>query len=102
VAVGVLHGRIVVTGAAGYRQGMPTWIAARAVPWIWKRVPWKTVWAIALWLGQKGRDRVRDNLTDKEQSEFWTLLKKSRGKPGNLTPRDRTRVKNLVGKAIRG
>jgi hypothetical protein len=81
---------------------MPTWIASRAVPWIWKKVPWKTVWAVTLWLVQKGRDRVRDNLTDKEQTEFWNLMKKSRGKPGNLTPRDRTRVKNLVGKAIRG
>lgn len=81
---------------------MPTWIARRAVPWIWKKVPWKTVWTITLWLTQKGRDRVRDNLTEKEQSEFWSLLKKSRGKPGNLTPRDRTRVKDIVGKAIRG
>ncbi len=81
---------------------MPTWIAARAVPWVWKKVPWKTVWTIALWLAQKGRDRVRDNLTDSEQTEFWTLVKNSRGKPNNLSARDRTRVKNLVGKAIRG
>lgn len=102
MAVGVRHARILLPPAAGYLQGMPAWIARRAVPWIWKKVPWKTVWAITLWLVQKGRDRVRDNLTDKEQSEFWALMKKSRGKPGNLTPRDRTRVKNLVGKAIRG
>ena len=45
---------------------------------------------------------MRDNLTENEQTEFWGLLKKSRGKPGNLTPRDRTRVKDIVGKAIRG
>ncbi|MBS1893042.1 MAG: hypothetical protein JST59_17225 [Actinobacteria bacterium] len=81
---------------------MPTWIARSAVPWVWKKIPWRTVWAITLWLAQKGRDRVRDNLTANEQSEFWALLKKSRGKPGNLTGQDRTRVKNLVGKAIRG
>jgi hypothetical protein len=81
---------------------MPTWIAGRAVPWIWRRVPWKTVWTITLWLAQKGRDRVRDNLTEKEQSEFWALLKKSRGRPGNLTSRDRSRLKDMVGKAIRG
>jgi hypothetical protein len=81
---------------------MPTWIAKRAVPWIWKKVPWRTVWAITLWLGQKGRDRVRDNLTQSEQTEFWGLLKKSRGKPGNLTKRDQARVKDIVGKAIRG
>jgi hypothetical protein len=45
---------------------------------------------------------VRDNLTDKEQSDFWSLLKKSRGKPGNLTAPDRSRMKDIVGKAIRG
>ncbi len=81
---------------------MPTWIAKRAVPWIWRKVPWKTVWAVTLWLAQKGRDRVRDNLTASEQSEFWGLLKKSRGRPGNLTPRDQARIKDIVGKAIRG
>lgn len=81
---------------------MPTWIAKRAVPWIWRKVPWKTVWAVTLWLAQKGRDRVRDNLTASEQSEFWGLLKKSRGRPGNLTRRDQARVKDIVGKAIRG
>jgi hypothetical protein len=81
---------------------MPAWIARRAVPWIWRKVPWKTVWAIALWLAQKGRDRVRQNLTEKEQSEFWDLLRKSRGRPGNLSERDRGRVKDIVGKAIRG
>jgi hypothetical protein len=86
----------------GYRQGVPTWIARRAVPWIWKKVPWKTVWTITLWLAQKGRDRVRQNLTEKEQSEFWSLLKKSHGNPGNLGSRDRARVKDIVGKAIRG
>jgi hypothetical protein len=81
---------------------MPAWIARRAVPWIWKKVPWKTVWTIALWLGQRGRDRVRDNLTQSEQTEFWNLLKKSHGRPGNLTQRDQTRIKTIVGKAIRG
>ena len=67
---------------------MPTWIVRRAAPLIWRRVPWKTVWAVSLWLAQKGRDRVRDNLSEPEQSEFWDLLKKSRGRPGNLSPRD--------------
>jgi hypothetical protein len=60
------------------------------------------VWAISLWLAQKGRDRVRDNLTQSEQTEFWALLKKSRGKPTNLSKRDQARVKDIVGKAIRG
>ena len=81
---------------------MPLWIARKAAPWIWRRVSWKTVWAVTLWLGQKGRDRVRANLTADEQGEFWGLLKKSRGKPANLTQRDRARVRDIVGKAIRG
>jgi hypothetical protein len=81
---------------------MPVWIAKRAVPWVWKKVPWRTVWAVSLWLAQKGRDRIRNNLTQSEQTEFWGLLKKSRGKPGNLSKRDQTRFKDIVGKAIRG
>lgn len=81
---------------------MPSWIARRAIPRIWKKVPWKTVWAITLWLARQGRDRVSQNLSETEQSEFWALLKKSRGKPANLTSRDRARVKDIVGKVIRG
>jgi hypothetical protein len=81
---------------------MPAWIAARAAPAIWKRIPWKLVWTVVVWLGNKGRERVEQNLTEKEQGEFWKLLKKSKGKPSNLSQRDQTRIKNIAGKAIRG
>jgi hypothetical protein len=81
---------------------MPFWIASKAAPAVWKRVPWKMVWTVSLWLADKGRDRVRENLTEKEQSELWDIAKKSKGRPGNLSQRDRTRMKNLAGKAIRG
>jgi hypothetical protein len=81
---------------------VPTWILKRAAPVIWRRVPWKTVWTVSLWLANKGRDRIRENLTQSEQTEFWNLVKKSHGRPGNLGQRDRTRFKNIVGKAIRG
>ena len=81
---------------------MPAWIARRAAPAIWKRIPWKMVWTVVVWLGNKGRERIEDNLTQKEQSEFWSLLKKSRGKLANLSQRDRTRIKSIAGKAIRG
>ena len=60
---------------------MPAWIARRAAPAVWKRIPWKMVWTVVVWLGNKGRERVDDNLTQKEQSEFWNLLKKSKGRP---------------------
>jgi len=81
---------------------MPAWIARRAVPALWKRIPWRMVWAVVLWLGQKGRERVEHNLTEKEQREFWGLVKKSKGRPDNLPQRDRTRLKNIAGKAVRG
>jgi len=45
---------------------------------------------------------VRENLSAEEQSEFWSLIKKSKGRPGNLGDRDRTRMKAIVGKAVRG
>lgn len=81
---------------------MPAWIARRAAPAIWKRIPWKMVWTVVVWLGSKGRERVQDNLTQKEQQEFWNLLKRSGGRPAALSQRDRTRMKNIAGKAIRG
>ena len=49
-----------------------------------------------------GRDPLRENLTEREQTEFWNLVKKSKGRPSNLAQRDRTRFKSIVGKAIRG
>jgi hypothetical protein len=81
---------------------MPLWIARHALPAAWKRIPWKMVWTVVVWLSTKGRERIDENLTAKERSDFWELLKKSGGKPGNLSQRDRTRIKNIAGKAIRG
>lgn len=81
---------------------MPLWIARRAVPAVWRRVPWKMVWVVAVWLVEKGRERVEDNLTKKEQQELLRLVKKSKGRPNTLPQRDRTRLKNIAGKAIRG
>lgn len=81
---------------------MPWWIASKAAPAVWKRIPWKMVWTVSLWLAEKGRERVRQNLTQSEQSEFFGLIKKSKGRPSNLGQRDRTRLKNIAGKAIRG
>jgi hypothetical protein len=81
---------------------MPLWITRWAVPAVWRRVPWKMVWTVTLWLASKGRDQVQKNLTEEEQKEFWTLAKKSKGRPNAVSQRDRTRMKNIVGKAIRG
>jgi hypothetical protein len=81
---------------------MPFWIARRAAPAVWKRVPWKMVWVVAVWLVEKGRDRVQGNLTKSERNELVNLVAKSRGRAGNLSQRDRARLKNIAGKAIRG
>lgn len=81
---------------------MPTWIASKAAPMIWRRIPWKMVWTVSLWLAEKGRERVRENLTKSEQTEFWSLIKKSKGRPSNLSELDRGRMKVIAGKAIRG
>jgi hypothetical protein len=81
---------------------MPFWIAKRGASLAWKRVPWSMVLSVALWLVQKGRDRVQDTLTKREQDELLRLVKKSKGLPGNLLKRERTRLKNIAGKAIRG
>ncbi len=77
---------------------MPLWIARRA----WKRVPWKLVWLAAVWLVEKGRERVEANLTERERQELLRLVKKSKGLPSTLAQRDRTRLRNIAGKAIRG
>ena len=77
---------------------MPYWIARK----LWKRVPWGLVWAAAVWLVEKGRERVDRNLTKKEKQELMNLVAKSKGRPGNLHQRERTRVKNIVGRAVRG
>jgi hypothetical protein len=81
---------------------MPWWIAKRAAPALWKRVPWSMVWAVSVWLAEKGRERVESNLSKKERSELINLVAKSKGRPSNLPERDRTRLKNIAGKAIRG
>ena len=81
---------------------MPWWLARKAAPRLWKRVPWKMVWAASLWLVEKGRERIEQNLSKHDQTEFWNLVKKSKARPANLTKRDKTRLQTIVGKAIRG
>jgi hypothetical protein len=60
------------------------------------------VWLVAVWLVEKGRERVEHNLTKRERQELVRLVRKSKGIPSTLGQRDRTRLKNIAGKAIRG
>jgi hypothetical protein len=81
---------------------MPAWIARRAVPVTWRRIPWKMIWTASVWLAVKGRDRIQNNLTQKEQREFWRIVKGSKGRSSAMSQRDRTRLKNIAAKAVRG
>lgn len=66
------------------------------------RVPWLKVWTTALWLAKKGRDKVNDNLTEAERKELRRIVVAAKGLPGNVSKRDRTRLKNIVKKAATG
>jgi hypothetical protein len=77
---------------------MAIWLGRR----IWKRVPWSMVLTVSVWLVEKGRERLAHNLTEKEQHELLGILRRSKGRPDKLRQRDRTRLKHIAGKAIRG
>ena len=81
---------------------MPAWIAKRVAKSAWKRIPWRMVWVVSLWLVEKGRERMNENLTEKERKELVNLVLRSKGRPSSLPERDRTRIKNIAGKAMRG
>lgn len=81
---------------------MALWIGRRAIPAIWRRIPWKVAWLVAVWLVEKGRERIEGNLSERERHELVRLVRKSKGMPNTLEQRDRTRLKNIAGKAIRG
>lgn len=86
------------SSAIGYPTTMLPWIFKRSL----RRVPWGMVLTVSVWLAEKGRERVERNLTHKEQQEFLRLIGKSKGRPSNISQRDRTRVKNIARKALRG
>lgn len=79
---------------------MPPWIT-KLVPLLTK-TPWGKVFAVATWLYTVGKGRLEKNLTKKERGELTKLMAKSKGKPSNLTERERTRFRRLVNKAVTG
>ena len=62
---------------------------------------WLLVLRAARWLFTEGRKRLA-NLTARERGELADILRKSRGRPGNLSDRERRRLRELVVKAARG
>ncbi len=79
---------------------MPAWIT-KLLPLIMK-TPWTRVLAVASWLYTIGKLRLEKNLTKKERGELTKLMTKSKGKPSNLTERQRTRFRRLVYKGATG
>jgi hypothetical protein len=79
---------------------VPAWIV-KLLPLL-VRSPWKRVFAVAMWLFSAGKGRLEKNLTKKEREELTQLMIKSKGKPSNLTARQRTRFRRLVNKAATG
>ncbi len=64
-----------------------------------KRIPWKRVLFAAQLVYRKGTAASRA-LTESERQRLLDLVKKSQGRPSNLTERERARVRELAGKAL--
>jgi hypothetical protein len=64
-----------------------------------KRIPWKRVLLVAQQVYVRGSAASRA-LTPDERKRLLDLVKKSQGRPSNLTERERGRVRELAGKAL--
>jgi hypothetical protein len=64
-----------------------------------KRIPWKRVLLVAQLVYVKG-SAASKALTPAERRRLLDLVKKSQGRPSNLTEKERTRVRELAGKAL--
>ncbi|HKG35468.1 MAG TPA: hypothetical protein VKA89_03410 [Solirubrobacterales bacterium] len=67
-----------------------------------RRFPWMRAWLVAQWLYRHGRERLERNLDERERRELWQLSRKSKGRPANLSGRERDRFVKLVRQAARG
>ncbi len=65
-----------------------------------KRIPWKKVMLAAALVYKKGTAASKA-LTPAERKRLLELVKKSQGRPSNLTERERTRVRDLASKALK-
>jgi hypothetical protein len=66
------------------------------------RPPWVVIREIAREIWSHAMERVGENLTLGEGTEFRTLIRKSKGRRMNLTDRERDRLVFLVKKAATG
>jgi len=63
-----------------------------------RNVQWAVVMRVAMRIAQEGRRRW-DRLSAREQREVTRLVRKSKGRPANLTPSERTELRGIVWKA---
>ena len=64
-----------------------------------RRIPWGRVLFAAQLAYRKGSAASRA-LSETERKRLLDLVRKSRGRPGNLTAQERARVRELAGKAL--
>jgi hypothetical protein len=72
------------------------------MPILWRRLPWRRIWAISLWLAKKGRDRLERNLSESERQTLFDLMRKSKGRRRNLSKKEQERFVALVRQAVTG
>jgi hypothetical protein len=66
-----------------------------------RAIPWLAVYGAAKWLYEKGRD-FWENLTPSERGELGRLVRKSKGRRGNITDKEFDRLRTLVKKGFTG
>jgi len=59
-------------------------------------------WRAALWLWRQGSERLQKNLTAAQREELRALMTKSKGRPSNLSEKERSRFRTLVKQGITG
>jgi hypothetical protein len=64
-----------------------------------RRIPWATVITVGTAVAREAPRRW-ERLTKREQQELVRILRKFRGRPGNVTPAERDEARRIVWKAI--
>jgi hypothetical protein len=65
-----------------------------------RALPWGRLYFVGQWVYRKGR-AAHAGLTEGERAELGRLLRKSRGRRGNLTGKETDRLQAIVRKALR-
>jgi len=64
-----------------------------------RRVRWVYVLESARWIYAHGREGW-ERLSAQERRELGRIVRKTRGRPGSLTPREREELRRIVVKAV--